>query len=405
MWGTPNCLSRTMTTSSRGEYVRSTWSGGTPKVESLKYLSSWSAGRPGAAWTRSPYIGSWVALCSGRWPSARKAVSWAALAVPLVPGGRMSWKPPKSLVPNGSGAGAAAAAGASTASAQSTAMATRAGTAREGTSGAALVRHNTGTDAGRRHSCRELRADAARGEDRVGVGERAGVHDRGREVRSARQAGGRVEVESQRAGRAELDGAPAVADCRRAELAAGAADGHRARLGRHVGDHALEAVGGVERQRPGAQPAARRRDLGHPREHLGRAQLAVAARAEHAEHRARAQVRRRRQQDRVGQRARQARLVAVREDVAADVDHHDQVAAQPLRGVVEPGGDRAGAGVRVDEEGRDAERLGDTALGEAKAARPGGGRAGERGDVVDPLDEPVGLVERARPGDRVDRPP
>src|SRR5437773_118678 len=151
MWGTPNCLSRTMTTSSRGEYVRSTWSGGTPKVESLKYLSSWSAG-----------------------------------------------------------------------------------TAREGTSGAALVRHNTGTDAGRRHSCRELRADAARGEDRVGVGERAGVHDRGREVRSARQAGGRVEVERQRAGRAELDGAPAVADGRRAELAAGAADGHRARLGRHV---------------------------------------------------------------------------------------------------------------------------------------------------------------------------
>src|SRR5439155_1570672 len=309
MWGTPNCLSRTMTTSSRGEYVRSTWSGGTPKVESLKYLSSWSAGRPGAAWTRSPYIGSWVALCSGRWPTVRKAVSWAALAVPLVPGGRMSWKPPKSLVPNGSGAGAAAAAGASTASAQSTAMATRAGTAREGTSGAALVRHNTGTDAGRRHSCRELRADAARGEDRVGVGERAGVHDRGREVRSARQAGGRVEVERQRAGRAELDGAPAVADCRRAEPAAGA------------------------------------------------------------------------------------------------VEHHDQVAAQPLRGVVEPGGHGAGAGVRVDEEGRDAERLGDTALGEAKAARPGGGRAGERGDVVEPLDEPVGLVERARPGERVDRPP
>src|SRR5919197_313260 len=73
-------------------------------------------GTPGAACTRSPYMRSWSSLCGGRCPAVRNEAIWGRVARPLVPGGRTSWKPPKSLVPYGwTGTAAPAPAGASSA--------------------------------------------------------------------------------------------------------------------------------------------------------------------------------------------------------------------------------------------------------------------------------------------------
>jgi hypothetical protein len=76
------------------------------------------------------------------------------------------------------------------------------------------------------------------------------------------------------------------------------------------------------------------RQLTEPGQHLGGAELAVAANAEHPTQDGVPvvlQASRRRQHDCVGQRAAQAWLLPVRQHVATDVDEHQRIALQPGR--------------------------------------------------------------------------
>ncbi len=106
----------------------------------------------------------------------------------------------------------------------------------------------------------------------------------------------------------------------------------------------------------------------------------------------------------VAQRAREPGLVAMGEDVTADVDEDDGVAPQCGRGGVERRGDRARAAVGVHEQHRLARHAGEVGLGEAEAARPGRLRAGHDRAVDERL-AVLDLVQVPRPGQRVDRPP
>jgi hypothetical protein len=88
----------------------------------------------------------------------------------------------------------------------------------------------------------------------------------------------------------------------------------------------------------------------------------------------------------------------VGEDVATDVEQHHEVATEVRGGVREARRDRCRTRVRIQQEGRLAEQLGDAALREAEAAGPGGARARERDGVVEPprageLVEPAGSRE------------
>ena len=67
-------------------------------------------------------------------------------------------------------------------------------------------------------------------------------------------------------------------------------------------------------------------------------------------------------------RAAEAGLVAVGEHVAADVEQHDEVAAQAVGRGGDAGAHRGGAGVGVDQDDRLAGQLGHPRLGEAHAA-------------------------------------
>jgi hypothetical protein len=109
--------------------------------------------------------------------------------------------------------------------------------------------------------------------------------------------------------------------------------------------------------------------------------------------------------DRVGQRAGQAGLVAVGEDVAADVEQDDDIASQLRGGVVEVARHGARPWVGVDQQDGAPEDAGHAALGEAEAAGARGLGPGEPDRLVQALVEPLRLVERARTGQRVDGPP
>src|SRR3954467_13352297 len=105
MCGTPNCLSRTIVTPSRGWIVDSTSSGFTPKVASLKKFGSWSCLSCGEKYRRSVYMWNWSSKCGGREPSVLKRVKSAKLSSPFSPGGSTLRKPPESFVPYAAGSG------------------------------------------------------------------------------------------------------------------------------------------------------------------------------------------------------------------------------------------------------------------------------------------------------------
>ena len=109
------------------------------------------------------------------------------------------------------------------------------------------------------------------------------------------------------------------------------------------------------------------------------------------------------EQDRVGQRARQARLVAVREHVAADVEQHDEVEPRCVAAAATPAAAPAGPPLGSTSTRRRAEQLGHAGLGEAEAAGPVVSGPRERGGGVQELGV-VDLGERRGPGQRVDRP-
>ncbi len=208
-------------------------------------------------------------------------------------------------------------------------------------------------------------------------------------------------------GRRERHGAAAVADRDVAGLAAGAAQRHRAGLGGDGHDGRLQARERVLAERGVAAPAAGRLDLGQALGDLRRGQLAVAAGAEDGRqhgHARRGQRGRAGEHEGIGERAAQAGLVAVGEDVAADVEQDHGVAAQPAGRDGEALGHRRGARMRVDQDGRLAEQLGHPALGEAEAARARGIGPGQRDGRMQRLGAGH-LVEAPRTRERVDRAP
>ena len=113
---------------------------------------------------------------------------------------------------------------------------------------------------------------------------------------------------------------------------------------------------------------------------------------------------RRGQHDRIAQRAAQAGLVALGQDVAADVDEHRQVAAQRRDRVAQALGDRRGSAVDVDQHRRAAQVRGHPRLREehVAAAHPGVG-PGEQ-DARGELPRGLDLVDAARAGHGIDRP-
>ena len=150
--------------------------------------------------------------------------------------------------------------------------------------------------------------------------------------RSATAASG-IEVERERSSGRELDRAPPLADRRprRSRRGSSAAPGRWPRWARPPPPpRAARRRGAVSPRAPASPPA--RAHLGEPLEHLGGRELAVAADAEDAaEHRRRprsASRAARGKHQRVAERAGQARLVAVRQRVAAHVDEHEQVRAE-----------------------------------------------------------------------------
>ena len=139
--------------------------------------------------------------------------------------------------------------------------------------------------------------------------------------------------------------------------AAEAGQGLGACLGGHGRDRLLQALRGLRRQAQGAEQAAAARDLGHAGEHLGGPQLAVAAGPEHGQDQGPALGQRRRagHAHGIAQGAAEARLVAVGEHVAADVDQHDEVAVQVVGRGGDAGAHRVGARVGIDQDDRLAE--------------------------------------------------
>ncbi len=169
-------------------------------------------------------------------------------------------------------------------------------------------------------------------------------------------------------------------------------------------DGGLERVGVGGREPPGAEQPAGGGDLADPLEHLLRRQLAVAAGPEDRGDRGRGHVGARGQHDGVAERAGEARLVAVAEHVAADVDQRHELAAERLGGGVERLRHEPRAGVRVHEQHGLAGHARHVRLGEQEAARPARGGRGERGRGVQRLGAGQ-LVEAPRPGQRIDRAP
>ena len=108
--------------------------------------------------------------------------------------------------------------------------------------------------------------------------------------------------------------------------------------------------------------------------------------------------------ERVAERAREARLVPMRERVAANVHQHQEVAAKLRCGLAEPGRERRGTLVHIHEDRGLAQELGHPRLGEA---HPAGAHARLRPRHQHPGREQLrsrDLARPARPRLRVDRP-
>ena len=223
-----------------------------------------------------------------------------------------------------------------------------------------------------------------------------------------RIARARSKQEQQAAERRELDAAAAARGSaprpsRRARSAAPSRSPRSARAPTR-GSSALRLLGGVRPSAPSEPPAAR--DLGEPLEHLGGRQLAVAARAEHGAGDA-ASAERGAAASRTASASGLAEpgLVAVGQDVAADVEQDDVVAAQPLGRVAQrrrrP---RAGPGWGSTST-TSARRSARPRRASAKRKPPGpvvSGPASADG-LVERARRAVDLVQRRGPGQRVDR--
>src|SRR5829696_572119 len=255
----------------------------------------------------------------------------------------------------------------------------------------------------------EFGARAERVQRLVGGLEALRAAHRAGEPRGGGEGNRDAEEEGERPERRQRDGPPAAADRRRARLAAQAAQRQGARLGGDARDHPLEELGGRGREQARAREPAAGRELGQAGQHLAKLELAVAAGPEDRAQDGRAAIRElgaAREQHRVAQGTREPRLVAVRERVAAHVDEDDRVAAEALPRGGETVGDGTRPAGRVDEQRRLAGKRGHPRLGEGDAALGDARvRPGEHEPRPESLLDPRDLVERARPGVRVDHEP